>query len=61
MYKLHDRQGTGAMRDIVFKNKADVLKRLKSYHQDVESVDKMDLNDLLEIGDWELIRIIKIK
>lgn len=54
MYKLHDRQGTGAMQGIIFKNKAEVLKQLKSYHQDIKNVDKMDLDDLLEVGDWEL-------
>jgi len=55
MYKLLDRQGTGALQNVIFKNKAEVLEHLKNYHQDIENVDKMDLDDLLEIGDWELI------
>lgn len=57
MYKLLDRQDTGAMQGMVYKTREEVLEHLKSYHYDIENVEKMDLDDLLEIGDWELVEI----
>lgn len=57
-YILIDRQGTDIMKDIVFNSREEVLKALQNYHQDVENINNMTLDDILDIGDWELQEII---
>jgi len=45
----------------IFKNKQEILNILKSYHYDVEGINKLPLNEILEIGGWELEEIEQIK
>ncbi len=56
MYKVIDRQGTGAMSGRIFASKEDARDQLASFHSvDVENTETMTLEDLCEIGDWELV------
>ena len=56
MYKLIDRQGTGTKADRIYQTKEEVREDLASFHSaDISDTDKMTLDDLLEIGDWELV------
>lgn len=57
-YKVIDMQGTGHMAGEVFDSKDEIRDRLRSFHSiDVEGAEKMSLNDLLEIGTWEIEEI----
>lgn len=57
-YKLIDRQGGGLKKDNIYRSEDEVLDDLRSFHSaDVENTDKMTLNDLLEIGEWELVKV----
>ncbi len=58
MYKIIDKQNMGTMCGQRFKTKEDVRDELRSFHSaDVENTDSMDLDTLLDIGDWELVEI----
>ena len=58
-FKIVDRQGTGYMSELVFNNKDEIREQLASFHSiDVEGAMEMSLNDLLEIGDWEIEEIV---
>lgn len=56
MYKLIDKQGMGTKEDREYTTLLCVLEDLRNYHSaDVANTDKMTLNELLDIGDWELL------
>lgn len=58
MYKLKCLQGTDTKTKRIYKTKNEVYEDLKSYHdQDLQNGTVYELNDLLEIGEWELIEI----
>lgn len=61
MYKIICRQGTSAKAHRVYKTKKEVMEDLKNYHSYDLQTENKSLNELLEIGDWELIEMNKDK
>lgn len=58
MYKLIDRQGQGTFANKVFETKEKVYQHLLNYHEpNLNKEVVYELNDLLDIGDWELLEI----
>lgn len=54
-YKIIDRQGTGAKANNIYNTLDEIRDDLRSYHSiDVEGAEKMTLEDLCEIGEWEV-------
>lgn len=59
-YKLKDLQGAGMKEGLVFDTKTSVRNHLYDFHrQDTELTGEETLNDLLELGGWELIEVKK--
>lgn len=56
MYKIKDTQQTGEYfaNGVTFKTLKEIKNQLVSYHYDVEGIEKMSLNDILEVGGWEI-------
>lgn len=62
MYKIIDGQGGGLMSGRYFASREAVRDQLASFHSaDVANTDKMTLDDLLEIGVWELVEVDRLK
>jgi len=58
MYRLVDRQGTGAKKDNKYRSMLEITQDLISYHSpDVPKAELMKLEDLAEIGDWAIRRV----
>ena len=60
MYKLRDTQGGGMKEQLEFSTLDEVRENLFDFHsQDCELNGKETLNDLCELGGWELYRLEK--
>lgn len=56
IYRVEDLQGGGLMRSRVFESREQVREALASFHSvDVENTESMTLEDLCEIGCWEVV------
>jgi len=57
-YKLKDLQGAGLKEDYIWKSREEVRENLFEFHSiDCELTGNETLEDLLEIGGWELVEI----
>jgi len=56
MYKIIDRQGGGLKNTEQHESLEDVRESLVSFHSiDVEGAEDMSLQDLCDIGDWDVV------
>ncbi len=63
-FKLIDRQGCGMLESHTFKNKEEVREELINFHSidnDINSLMKLTLNELLDFGEWDIKEVIKNK
>ena len=60
IYKLRDMQGTGMKESLQFSSLEEVRQHLIAYHsQDTELSGNETLEDMLEVGVWEVYRLEK--